>query len=95
MTIEQIICFFCNENGVNTDEVCGRTKKLPVWTTRYMIWHYLHITHKISGGKLAKMFKRNLPSIFRGIRIIKHEMTLYKDLRSKYDSIVKKIEGIA
>lgn len=93
MTIEQIICFFCKENNVCTDDVYGRTKTLSVWTTRYMIWHYLHSKYKTSGGKLAKMFNRNIPSIFRGIRVIKHEMGLYKDLKVRYDSIVQKIEG--
>lgn len=93
MTIQEIICVFCNENQVNPDDVCGRVKKLSVWTTRYMIWLYLHVNMGLSGTKLSNMFKRNLPSIFRGIRVIKHEMSLYKDVRLKYESIVRKIEG--
>lgn len=92
MTLEQIIAVFCEENNVEVKDVCGGVKSFAVWTTRYMIWHYLHIEHSYSANKLSKIFNRNRPSVFRGIRIIKNEMELYKEVKCKYESIVNKIK---
>lgn len=93
MTTEQVICFFCKETGVNTEDVYGHVRTMDVWTTRYMVWLYLHCHMKVSGEKLAKMFDRYRPSVLRGIRIIKHDISRYKEVRERYEKIVSKLEG--
>lgn len=92
--IDTIIETFCRERGITPTEFCNPKRKSNVWITRYMIWHYLHYTCGMSANRLAKHFKRNRPSIFRGIRIIKHQFRYHKGLCAEYHAIVKKLEDV-
>ena len=58
-----------------------------------MIWYYLHYNAGMSATALSRQFQRNRPSIFRGIRIIKHQLKYNKELSAEYHGIVKKMEG--
>ena len=90
--MQSIIESFCSYRGTSVDDVFSEKILKQLYCTRYMIWHYLHCRKKVPCSKLAKMFSRNIPSIFRGIRILKHDMCYHKRVREEYESIVKKIE---
>lgn len=92
MNIEDIVSIFCQERCISTTVLYGTERRNNIWITRYMIWHYLHYDCKMSASKLSKHFKRNVPSIFRGIRIMKHELKYNKWLRTQYHSIIEVIE---
>lgn len=92
MTVEQIVDIFCGSKGISQESIFIDYRKEEVVATRYMIWHYLHYKCKWSGGKISRRFKRNIPSVFRGIRVIKNDMHHDKTLRTEYTEIVKKIE---
>lgn len=93
MNIENIVETFCKMRNVQPSELFGGRRQKDVWNTRYMVWHYLHYELKMSANKLSVHFNRNRPSIFRGIRIIKHQMMFDKDLRKEYHRIIKEVEG--
>lgn len=94
MEIEEIINFFCQERGVSPSAICGTSRTSDIWITRYMIWLYLHCNIGMSATRLSKYFNRNRPSIFRGIRIIKHDFKYHKELCAEYRGIVTKIEDL-
>lgn len=94
MSVDLIINFFCEFKGITRAQLLSYYKGTNESSTRYMLWHYLHTAHKVSAGNLSKMFNRNVPSIFRGIRVVKHHMELYDDVRKEYDIIVKELESM-
>lgn len=93
MNIDLVIDIFCENRGISRDIVLGDGRGADVWCLRYMIWHYLHYNAKLSATQLSKLFRRNRPSIFRGVRLLKHQMKYNKELRAEYHAIVLKIEG--
>lgn len=95
MVFENIVSVFCSSRGTTQESVFGADRKAEVWYTRYMLWHYLHYNANLSANQLSRMFNRNRPSIFRGIRLLKHQMKYDKNLRAEYHAIVEKIEGMA
>lgn len=92
--VNLIIETFCKERGIIPSDLDNPKRKSKVWITRYMIWHYMHYNLSMSAGKLSRLFKRNIPSIFRGIRIIKHQFKYHEELRAEYYGIVSKLEGM-
>lgn len=94
MTTEEIILFFCNQTGLDPTTIYNREKNDNIWHTRYMIWHYLHHTQGMSATKLSKLFDRNRPSIFRGLRVFRNHLQFHSEVRKEYYGIVKKLEGI-
>lgn len=92
MSIENIIRTFCFHRHVPPEDI-NAVNNRRVNDTKYMIWMYLHCEMGISTNQIAKRFGRNRPSVFRGIRIIRHEFGYHKELREEYQNIVKKIEG--
>lgn len=93
MDIENIIKIFCSYRSISEDDIAvGNNRRIN--ETKYMIWVYIHCEMGLSASKIAKRFNRNRPSIFRGIRIIKHQFKYHKALRAEYQSIVEKIEGM-
>lgn len=95
MTIEDVINYVCERNGLTHEDLLVYDKSYNKATTRYMLWFYLHVEMKVSIGTLSKMFNRNRPSIFRGIRVLRHDMRLYKDVADNYQSIKKELEAIS
>lgn len=95
MDIDRSIDIFCENRGTDRNIILGDGRGTEVWCTRYMIWHYLHYNVNVSATQLAKLFRRNRPSIFRGIRLLRHQLKYHRDLRTQYHSIVSKIEGTA
>lgn len=93
MSQDFIIDTFSQERGFTAQQIFSNERNPDIWYTRYMIWYYLHVSHNVSANKLSRLFNRNRPSIFRGIRIMKHHLSYYKDVRDQYDAIVAKIEG--
>ena len=93
LMIDYVSRFICTERKCSVDSVFNRDMNLKTWYTRYMIWHYLHCCKSVATSKIAKAFGRNRPSIFRGIRVFKHQMKYNKELRKEYYSIIEKIEG--
>lgn len=92
MSIEKVIEAFCCQKNITFNELFGVQRGVTIWYTRYMIWYYLHCECGISATQLSQRFFRNRPSIFRGIRLLKHQMKYSKALRDEYDSVIKKIE---
>lgn len=92
MTLDNIIAFFCDRRGIAQENLFRHFKGNQESLTRYMLWHYLHTSHHYSASSLAKLFRRNIPSIFRGMRILKHQMAIYEDMRQEYNALVKEIE---
>lgn len=95
MDVDRIIDAFCESKRVDREKVMGTDRRAEIWYTRYMIWMYMHRELKVSASKLSDIFKRNRPSIFRGIRILEHQLMYHKDLREQYDSAVGKLRGVA
>lgn len=95
MTIEDVINYVCERNGFIYDDLLEYDKSYNKATTRYMLWFYLHVEMKVSIGVLSKMFNRNRPSIFRGIRILRHDMKLYKDTADRYIALKTELEAIS
>lgn len=95
MSPENIIIFFCQQTNVDHSLIYRRDHNGKLWNTRYMIWHYLHCVKGLPTSKLCKMFNRNRPTIFRGIRIFREHFKYHKDIRERYNNIVKKLEGMA
>lgn len=93
MSVDETISFFCANTGISVEDIYKRRRDINIWKTRYMVWLYLHTEKGVSANALAKKFGRNRPSVFRGIRVIKREMEIYRKLRNEYETIVKKIEG--
>lgn len=94
MTIENIIRTFCTHRHISEEYIIvGNNRRIN--DTKYMIWVYLHCEMGISANQIAKRFGRNRPSVFRGIRIIKHQFKYHEQLREEYQSIVEKLEGMA
>lgn len=91
--MQDIINAFCQYRGVEVADIFNYDRFQKNYFTRYMIWHYLHCAKGISVGCLSKTFKRNRPSIFRGIRLLKHQFKYDKRLCAEYNGIVEKIEG--
>lgn len=92
MQIDSIIRFFCIQRGVDYAELKGFGRTSNLVETRFMVWHYLHFNMGLSCTVLSKLFHRNRPSIFRGIRVVKQHMRFHKHVKEEYDSIVKKIK---
>lgn len=92
MELDNIIDFFCDRKNVCKESLFGDTTRRAESLTRYMLWHYMHCELKISIGTLAKKFNRNRPSVFRGIRMIRDHMRLYKDVRSEYEMLVNELK---
>lgn len=92
MSVENVIAFFCENKGIKTLDIFDYNKKDIASITRYMIWHFLHTRCKWSGNKLSQYFKRNTPSIFRGIRELKNRMQYDKELRNEYGELAEKLE---
>lgn len=84
---------FCAATDTESDAVLGREKSLKIWNVRYMIWHYLHYNMGASANRIAKIFNRDRVNIFRGIRLIKHQMKYDSRLRETYYDICARIEG--
>lgn len=93
MSFDYIVTIFCQCRNTTADEITGQSRNARVCDTRYMIWYYLHYNCGVSVTKLSARFKRNRPSIFRGIRILKQQLQLYKPLRQEYANIIKQIEA--
>lgn len=94
MTVSEVIGYFCNKRGVGIAQVLSRLDQLNVNITRYMIWHYLHKHMSVSAGRLGVIFKRNRPTIFRGIRVLETHMNFHSELKNTYYDIVKELEGL-
>lgn len=92
MDAHQIIEIVCGIRGISTETVLSYESKSEAWYTRYMLWMYLHTNKRMSANKIARIFNRNRPTIFRGIRLLKHQMVYDKALSAEYETIVKKIE---
>lgn len=92
MTVDDIIDYFCEARGLTRDTLFGKYKGKTESITRYQLWYYLHYTHGYSAGRISRMFHRNLPTVFRGIRVAKHHIELYKDTKDEYDAFIKKME---
>lgn len=92
MTLDAIIECFCQEHQTTKNELFSNTKQVDISYVRYMIWFYLHYNMGLSANQLAKIFNRNRPSIFRGMRIIKHNIKHNREIRDKYHSIVERLE---
>lgn len=88
-----VIEAFCTATDTDISAILGRDRSLKVWNVRYMIWHYLHFNMGASASRIAKIFDRDRVNIFRGIRLIKHQMKYDSRLREKYYDICAKIEG--
>lgn len=93
MSFDYIVTIFCQCRNTTADEITGQSRNARVCDTRYMIWYYLHYNCGVSVTKLSARFKRTRPSIFRGIRILKQQLQLYKPLRQEYAGIIKQIEA--
>ena len=93
--IERVIRIACGRLGLEYEELMGGKQTLKLWRGRYMIWHYMHCDMGISSGKIAACFGRERGSVFRGIRLIKHEMKICPKVREVYYGLCKEIEGAA
>lgn len=93
MVFIDVIESFCEELGIDSAAVLGKSKSLELWNARYMLWHYMHYYMGFSATKISRIFDRNRPSIFRGIRLIKHQMKYDSKMRETYYGICAKIEG--
>lgn len=92
MGVENIVLLFCQRRGVKFEDIFYNVHEKNASQTRFMIWHYLHCTKKVSASSLSRMFNRNRPSIFRGIRVLSDHMKYHKEIRAEYESIVKYLE---
>lgn len=92
--IDCIIDIFCKRRNVNSKVVYSDLVVYDsrICDTRYMIWMYLHENLGMSSSVLAKMFHRNRPSIFRGIRLIRHRLLFDNVLSREYNDASKMIE---
>lgn len=93
MNFESIIEQFCHLNEVTKEALNAHTRTKDLIYKRYIIWHYLHVKNGVSAGVIAKHFNRNVPSIFRGIRILKCQMFFHKDVNNLYTLLTKGLEG--
>lgn len=91
MSLDTVIDVVCDKRNINREILMGKSKANHVSLTRYMLWHFLHCSMGVSAGKLSRIFDRNIPSIFRGIRIMRHYMKYYKDIQSEYLEIAEAI----
>ena len=95
MNPDEVISFFCTQTGVDPAQITSRAKDGDIWHTRYMLWHYMHNNMGMSATKLSKLFNRNRPSVFRGLRVFRNHLHYHKNIREEYHGILKKIEGMA
>lgn len=91
--MQDVLQAFCAHREVSEEGIIQVRKSQKESHTRYMIWHYLHFHEKWTTTRLSKTFRRNVPSIFRGIRIIRELMSVESTLRQDYQEVVKKIES--
>lgn len=92
MPTSRIINLFCEEKGVDFNKLVVHDRHMDVSYIRYALWHYLHCQRNVSAATLAKLFDRNRPSIFRGIRVFRHHIKYDKELEKDYYATIKKIE---
>lgn len=85
---------FCIAAEIDYDEMMGTRHRLALWNARYMAWHYLHYDKGISANRIARFFNRDRVNIFRGIRLLKHQMKYDSTLRNKYYGICEKAEDM-
>lgn len=95
MDNNKVLYFFCEAMGADTVAVVGKDKRLCVCNARYMVWMYMHYAAGMSANKIGRMFRRERSGIFRGIRIIKHNMKYDESLRRTYNKVCEKLEGAA
>lgn len=93
MDLEKIITVLCESEQIERDALYCKTRDRKIWYARYILWYYLHYNYGLSANTLAKMSNRARLTIFRGIRILKDQMPIYKDLRDRYEVFVEKLEG--
>lgn len=93
MNIEAIIKKFCVVRNTDMDCLFGESIKYHDCHNRYILWTYLHDKRGVSANKLARMFNRNRPSVFRGIRLYKHLLRYDRHEHRIYSDIVKKMES--
>lgn len=86
--MDDIICYFCEKTGVKYDDCISKRGATDLWLVRYMIWHYLHATKKVSTSTIANKFGRTKANIFRGVRLFKHQLRYNKRTRDLYESVV-------
>lgn len=93
MNSDKILLFFCEAMGTDIASVRGKDRRLRSCYARYMVWMYMHYDAGMSANKIGQMFRRERAGVFRGIRIIKHNMKYDESLRNTYDNVRKKLEG--
>lgn len=59
---------------------------------RYMCYRYLHEELSWSASRIGRLFNRSRINVFRGIRILRHQMAFSSTLREQYCRLVQKIE---
>lgn len=91
---DDIIDFFCDRKGVCKDSLFGDSIKTVDCATRYMIWHYFHCELKISIGRIARKFNRSRNTVFRGVRMMRNHIRLYKNIRAEYEGLVNELKGM-
>lgn len=92
MELDKIVGFFCRKRNIVPEVLYSRFKSLATNSTRYQLWYYLHYTHGYSANKLSLIFNRNRNTIFRGIRMVKHHIEIYKGYKAEYEAIIKELE---
>lgn len=90
---DNIIDFFCNKKNVCRDSLLGDSIRIKDCATRYMIWYYLHCEDGLSISKIARKFNRTRGSVFRGIRMMRNHIRLYKDVKTEYDGLLNELKG--
>lgn len=90
--IENTVRIFCDERETEYAKIYSTESNARLYYTRYMIWHYLHYNRKMSSGRLSREFGRTKRTIFRGMRLLRHQMRYDSRLRKEYNEIVKKAE---
>lgn len=94
MYLNRIIENYCQITGYTIEQLSDSNNNKNKWYARYFIWHYLHCDKKISIGNIAKLFNRSRASVFRGIRLLKHQMYYDKGIRTRYEKLKKQLEDI-
>lgn len=93
MNIEKIIAAYCEITGISDEELCGDGRSERLWVGRYMIWAYLHIEHNIPTSTIAERFRRSRANVFRGIRLLKHQVAYTKKQREQYTALKSQLKG--
>lgn len=89
-----IIEIICNLRNVSVSDVMSDARHGLVPSTRFMVWLYLHYDNGWSANRIAKTFGRTRTCVFRGMRILKHQMKYNKEMREEYQGILKRLEGM-